>query len=248
MTKTASSQELNSESSALQSVGSELAIAPAAAPYVEAREAGLPGGGMREASVEIVTRLSAALMLCIFAYAAIRHWRATPTRVTLLLLVVSAFMTLGLSLFARVPIRRDWTPFAFICSVGGTFYFLAVQLAPGVKLIPEAAGASLQLLGIFWQLFAKVSLRRSFGILPANRGVVSIGAYRFVRHPMYLGYFVTDVGFLLVNFGWQNMIVYGGQFALQVGRIVREERVLSEDEGYRRYLHVVLYRVIPGVF
>jgi protein-S-isoprenylcysteine O-methyltransferase Ste14 len=166
----------------------------------------------------------------------------------LLLLVVSAFMTLGLSLFARVPIKRDWTPFAFICSVGGTFYFLAVRLSPGVQVIPEVAGAALQLLGIGWQLFAKVSLRRSFGILPANRGVVSHGAYRIVRHPMYLGYFMTDIGFLLANFGIQNMIVYGCQFALQVGRIVREERLLSHDAQYRAYRCKVRRRVIPGVF
>ncbi|MFL9868852.1 isoprenylcysteine carboxylmethyltransferase family protein [Paraburkholderia fungorum] len=187
-------------------------------------------------------------MLSIFTYAAVKQWLAAPTRVTLLLLVVSAFMTLGLSLFARVPIKRDWTPFAFICSVGGTFYFLAVRLSPGTQLIPELAGASLQLLGIFWQMFAKVSLRRSFGILPANRGVVSHGAYRFIRHPMYLGYFITDMGFLLANFGIQNVIVYGCQYALQVGRIVREERLLSEDERYRAYRGKVRFRVIPGVF
>ncbi|WP_253189807.1 methyltransferase family protein [Paraburkholderia fungorum] len=187
-------------------------------------------------------------MLALFAYAAVRRWHADPTRITLLLLVVGVFMSMGLALFARVPIRRDWTPFALICSIGGTFYFLAVRLSPGVQLIPEAVGAALQLLGIFWELFAKMSLRRSFGILPANRGVVSRGAYRFIRHPMYLGYFLTDVGFLLVNFGVQNMIVYGCQFALQIGRIVREERLLSDDESYCAYRRKVRFRVIPGVF
>lgn len=219
-----------------------------AAPCVDGGTGVMPAGGMREALIEILARVAAALMLSIFTYAAVKQWLAAPTRITLLLLVVSAFMTSGLSLFARVPVKRDWTLFAFICSVGGTFYFLAVRLSPGVQLIPEAAGASLQLLGIFWQLFAKVSLRRSFGILPANRGVVSRGAYRFVRHPMYLGYFVADIGFLLANFGIQNMIVYGCQFALQVGRIVREEQLLSNDERYRAYRSKVRFRVIPGVF
>jgi len=208
----------------------------------------MAAGGWREAAVEIAARVAAGFMLSIFTYAAVRQWLVAPTRITLLLLVVSAFMTLGLSLFARVPIKRDWTPFAFVCSVGGTFYFLAVRLSPGTQLIPELAGASLQLLGIFWQMFAKVSLSRSFGILPANRGVFSHGAYRFMRHPMYLGYFLTDIGFLLANFGIQNVIVYGCQFALQIGRIVREERLLSEDELYRAYRGKVRFRVIPGVF
>lgn len=205
-------------------------------------------GGLRHAVLEVGARLGAALMLSLFAYAAIMQWRAEPSRITLLLLVVAACFTVGLSLFTRVPMKRDWRPFAFICSMGGTHYFLAVRLGPGAQLVPETVGAALQLLGIFWQLFAKASLRRSFGILPANRGVVSRGAYRFVRHPMYLGYFVTDIGFLLVNFGLQNLLVYGCQFALQVGRIVREEQLLSADEGYRNYKGRVRYRVIPGVF
>ncbi|NML32795.1 isoprenylcysteine carboxylmethyltransferase family protein [Paraburkholderia sp. G-4-1-8] len=214
-----------------------------------ARDEPAPGTlPLRDALVEILTRVAAATLLSLFAYGAIKRWLADPTRITLVLLVVGACVTVGLSLFSRVPSRRDWTPFAFICAVGGTFYFLAVRLSPGIQLIPETAGAALQLFGIFWELFAKASLRRSFGILPANRGVVSGGAYRFVRHPMYLGYFLLDLGFLLVNFGIQNMIVYGCQFALQVGRILREEKLLCDDERYRAYRSKVKFRVIPGVF
>jgi len=162
--------------------------------------------------------------------------------------MIAECLTVGLSIVTRVPRKRDWRPFAFLCSIGGTYYFLAAQLAPGVRVVPEFAGATLQVMGVFWQLFAKVSLRRSFGILPANRGVVSRGAYRFIRHPMYLGYFVADLGFLLSNFGLQNMAVFGIQFALQAGRIIKEEELLSKDEQYRTYKSQVRYRVIPGLF
>jgi protein-S-isoprenylcysteine O-methyltransferase Ste14 len=220
-----------------------------APPIAAAPQADAPGaGGWREALVEISSRLAAVLMLGVFAYAAVVQWLAAPTRITLLLLVVTAGVTVGLSLVTRVPSKRDWRPLAFICAMGGTYYFLAVRLTPGTHLIPETVGASLQVLGICWQLFAKGSLRRSFGILPANRGVVSCGAYRFVRHPMYLGYFITDIGFLLTNIGLQNLLVYAFQFALQVVRIVREERLLSADASYRTYKGRVRFRIIPGVF
>lgn len=203
---------------------------------------------LRDALLEISARAGTAVLLSVFAYAAILHWRADPGRITLLLLVVEVCFTIGLSLFSRVPVRRDWTPFAFLCTMGGTYYFLAVQLGPGIRLVPETVAASLQVLGICWQLFAKVSLRRSFGILPANRGVVSHGAYRFMRHPMYVGYLVTDIGFLLANFGVQNLLIYGTLFALQACRIYREERLLSTDAVYRFYKEKVRYRVIPGLF
>ncbi|GAB3628032.1 isoprenylcysteine carboxyl methyltransferase [Pandoraea terrae] len=197
---------------------------------------------------EVVVRVSATLLLSLFAYSAVVHWRAEPGRITLLLLVVDAFLIMGLSLFARVPKKRDWGPVSFLCTMGATYYFLAVQLAPGTKLIPETLGAILQVSGILWQFFAKASLRGSFGLLPANRGIVSRGAYRFMRHPMYLGYLITDIGFLFTNFGWQNLLVYGIQFGLQVGRIIREERLLSADQSYRAYMGKVRYRVIPGIF
>lgn len=198
--------------------------------------------------LEIAARTCSAVLLGVFAYFAFVHWRADPGRITLLLIVVAEFFTVGLSLFARTPVRRDWTPFAFVCSICGTYYFLAVQLAPGVRLVPETVGAALQMVGICWQIFAKATLRASFGLLPANRGIVSGGPYRFMRHPMYFGYFVMDIGFLLVNFGIWNLAVYIVQFALQIGRIAREERLLSTDAKYRAYMASVRFRVIPGLF
>ena len=52
----------------------------------------------------------------------------------------------------------------------------------------------------------KLSLGRSFGLIPANRGVVSTGVYRFVRHPIYLGYLITHVGFVVANPTMWNVV------------------------------------------
>ncbi|MCY0858026.1 methyltransferase family protein [Cupriavidus sp. D39] len=202
----------------------------------------------REIVVEMGLRIATALLLGLFAYAAITHWLAEPTRITLLLIVVTECLTVGLSLIVRVPARRDWSFVAVLCSLGGTYYFMAIQLAPGTRIVPEAIGAGLQIAGLAWQIFAKASLRYSFGILPANRGIVSDGAYRLVRHPIYLGYLATDIGFLLANFGLQNVLVFAGQFVLQGIRIARVEALLSEDPEYRAYRGKVHYRVLPGVF
>jgi protein-S-isoprenylcysteine O-methyltransferase Ste14 len=197
--------------------------------------------------IEFSVRICTAVPLCLFVYAAIVHWRADPMRITLLLLIVSECLAVGLTLISRVPVRRDWTPLSVFLAISASFYFLVVRLEPGVRLVPETVGATLQAFGICWQIFAKASLRRSFGLLPANRGVVCCGAYRFMRHPMYLGYIVAETGFLLVNFGLQNLLVFGVQFAMQGGRIVREEKFLSSDANYLAYKEKVRYRIIPGL-
>lgn len=203
---------------------------------------------LRELVLESALRSTTALLLGGFAYGAIRHWLAAPSRITLLLLVLANCLTLGLSLFARVPKKRDWNPVTVLCSLGATYYFLGIDLASGAHLVPEVFGAALLVAGIAWQIYAKFSLRLSFGILPANRGIVSNGAYRFMRHPIYLSYLIADMGFLFTNFGLQNLLVYAGLYTLQVMRISREEALLSEDPEYRLYREKVRFRVLPGIY
>jgi protein-S-isoprenylcysteine O-methyltransferase Ste14 len=207
-----------------------------------------PERGVYTALTESAMRLSTAALLSIFAYGAIKQWLAAPQRITLILLVLASCLTAMLSLLARSPRQRDARPIALLCSLFGTYGCVAYKLTPGVRLAPEAVGAVIQIFGILWQIYAKGSLRRSFGILPANRGVVSHGAYRFIRHPMYFGYVIADIGFLITNFGIQNVIVYSVQLTLLVSRILFEERVLSEDDNYRAYREAVRYRLIPMLF
>ncbi|NTZ07325.1 methyltransferase family protein [Burkholderia metallica] len=198
--------------------------------------------------IELGARVASVTVLGVFAYLIYMSWRSDPSRITLILLLVSAVLTVGMSAFAKLPTRRDWHPVAVCFSLGGSFYCLAYQLTASTQLIPEWAGGTWQICGIAWQLFAKLSLGRSFGLLPANRGVVSTGAYRFMRHPIYAGYLLSEIGFLLSNFSTRNALTIGVWMLLQIGRIRMEERVLSEDADYRAYKTKVRYRLIPGVF
>ncbi|MDR0245690.1 MAG: isoprenylcysteine carboxylmethyltransferase family protein [Burkholderia sp.] len=197
--------------------------------------------------IELCARVSSVTVLGVFAYLIYMPWRSDPSRITLILLLVSAVLTVGMSAFAKLPKRRDWHPVAVCFSLGGSFYCLTYQLTASTQLIPEWAGSVWQVCGIALQLFAKLSLGRSFGLLPANRGVVSTGAYRFMRHPIYAGYLLSEFGFLLANFSTRNLLTIGIWMLLQIGRIRMEERVLSEDADYRAYKTKVRYRLIPGV-
>jgi protein-S-isoprenylcysteine O-methyltransferase Ste14 len=136
----------------------------------------------------------------------------------------------------------DWA-----AAIGGTLVFMLASPSSG-GLIPQPLGLALQLAGLGVQLGAKLSLGRSFGAVPANRGVVVHGAYRLVRHPMYTGYLVSHVGFLLTNLSPWNLAVYVLGYTLQFARIRAEESFLRRDADYARYCTEVRYRLIPGVF
>ncbi|MGF6964921.1 protein-S-isoprenylcysteine O-methyltransferase Ste14 [Paraburkholderia sp. WC7.3g] len=199
-------------------------------------------------ATEIVVRTLTAVVLSLFVVSTARQYLMDPSRITLIFFALSGVLTVGLAIVSRVPRERDWNPVSLAITLFGTFYYLAIRTEPGIRLVPEFHAVAIQLLGVVIQVYAKCSLRRSFGLLPANRGVIVFGPYRVVRHPMYLGYIVTDAGFLLANFGGWNVLVIFILWTLQIGRIMQEERLLAKDDTYRKYKSRVRYRLVFGLF
>ncbi len=138
-------------------------------------------------------------------------------------------------------------PMDWLLALAGTSLPMLVR-AGGHPLAPPQVGASLMVAGLLFSIWGKLILRRSFGLAAANRGVVNSGAYAFVRHPIYAGYLVIYVGFLLLNPLPWNALVYGLDAAVLVLRILAEERVLTSDPVYARFRGTVRWRLAPGLF
>lgn len=191
-----------------------------------------------------------AVILMAFIVARWGHaWWVDPSRWTALLLLISEGYTLALILVARRAIARDLAPLAMVATIYACG--AAVLLAPDntIRLAPEAVGATLQLVSLAWVFIAKIALGRSFGLLPAQRGLVMVGPYRIVRHPIYFGYLVGHIGFLLANFSWRNAAVLALLYVAQVIRILREESVLAKtDMAYKSYQQQVRWRLFPFVY
>lgn len=125
---------------------------------------------------------------------------------------------------------------------------VALLVAPtGQRLISDQASLALILAGSAIALAAKLFLGRSFGVVPANRGVKAAGVYRFVRHPMYAGYMINQLGFLLVFFSLHNVLIYAIAWTTLWLRTVEEEKFLLRDPAYRHYATQVRFRLIPGL-
>jgi len=91
------------------------------------------------------------------------------------------------------------------------------------------------------------TLGRSFAVLPARRPVVSRGPYRLLRHPAYACELLMLLAALSPG-GAVAWAVGGVAAALQVARVLAEERLLRADPAYRSYARAVPYRLLPGVF
>lgn len=112
----------------------------------------------------------------------------------------------------------------------------------------EGIFAGLQVVGAVFASIALLSLGRSFGLVAANRGIRTSGAYRYVRHPVYSGYILVDIGYLLENPSLRNACLFVVVVVFQVVRMVEEERTLAKDPAYQAYCRRVRNRVVPYLF
>jgi len=199
--------------------------------------------------IDPVFRFSAAVVTAWFVSRAMRAFLDAPNNVILVLLVMSETISLITIILSRRPTIRDVHPAYMALTVSASFIVpLFISVRDNIVLIPQSIGAIASGIGLVWIIYAKLSLGRSFGLLAAKREIKVKGAYSFVRHPIYAGYFIIHVAFLLTSYDHVNLVVIVGLYCMQILRALREESILQEDALYRDYCKKVPYRFIYGVF
>ena len=165
-----------------------------------------------------------------------------------LLLLTSELLVVVLTLVRRHATsvdRRSWSRIVAGVSIIGPFLLRPVGAA---GMVEEPMVLTGSVVGLVFVIAGKLSLGRSLGLLPANRGVVYSGVYRLVRHPMYLGYLLIHSAFLLGHVSTWNVVVLVAADLALLARIGLEERTLSADLAYQCYRETVPWRFVPGVY
>jgi len=197
--------------------------------------------------LDLVEKFIVAAFMTVLAARMIPVVIATGALPPLLLLVSESMVVLFILLRRHTDtISRRGSDWAI--GMAGTLLPLLAIAPQGEALAPSRIVEGLMISGFLFQIWAKLTLRRSFGVVAANRGVKASGPYRILRHPMYAGYALTHIGFLLAGPTLWNFAIYAGTLTLQVRRILAEERVLGEDPAYRALAERTRYRLLPPVF
>jgi protein-S-isoprenylcysteine O-methyltransferase Ste14 len=202
--------------------------------------------------------LSYSLFLALFSIFGLLHDRrgsgsavAHAVSLTMRFAVVAYFVVLAASVILRArPERRADGLEPRVSAMLGTFSILAVILFPRreLSLTGEMISTLLLLAGNALAVLVLVQLGRSFSIMAEARQLVTSGAYRWVRHPLYLAEELAVIGIVLQFLSPWTALLLAAQIAFQLRRMRNEERVLSETfpeyAAYKQHTAMLL----PGVY
>jgi len=157
----------------------------------------------------------------------------------------------AMSIFALSRPRHSASSF----SLGAVCAFVGMALMPALLSTgsPRTGAAyfmaaGLELVGVALSMAGRVWMGRAFGILPANRGIVLSGPFRWIRHPVYAGWLILMAGYAIAYRHPRNVLIVLAALPFAIWRITLEERLLLRDPRYRSYCRRVPFRLLPGLY
>lgn len=193
----------------------------------------------------VATNLALIAIVGLFAFVQVRH--VVVDRVfTNVPFAFEYVLLVGLFLIRRRPTRVSGSPIDW--ALAATAWLPLLVQPTDAPMAMAFAGGAVGTVGALATLAAMGYLGRSFGIVAANRGIKTGGAYRYLRHPIYASESLALIGGAMVNPGLLNwMLIFVALVGLPL-RIAAEERVLSNSDEYRHYVSAVRWRLMPGIY
>jgi len=219
------------------------ALAPAKAPNVSFNL-------IRVLSLPWLDRAIAAIAcvpLVYVAYYRYQHWHHGFPLIAAALNTMILVVTM---IIRRPPKRVTPNPLYWLLAFVATYWLALILtfLQKGRPLTANWISDSIAALGLLVFIWARLSLGRNIGFVPAQRELVQTGAYAYMRHPVYTGLLLTHIAFVLRAFSPLNALLMGlGVFWFIPVKSLVEEDFLRADPRYAAYMQKVRARWIPFV-
>ncbi|MCI0352885.1 MAG: phosphatidylethanolamine N-methyltransferase family protein [Acidobacteriales bacterium] len=197
-------------------------------------------------TVDRIVAIIACVPFVWLTYYRYTHW---PLGIPLLAFSAGILVLLATMIFRRAPTRLTPNPWFWALAFFATYWPMLTLtfMQPGSPVAAASVTDSLAVVGLGVIVWARLSLGRNIGFVPAQREIVTTGAYRYLRHPIYFGLFITFFGVALRAFSARNLALISVHAVLLMVKSVVEERFLAADPQYAAYLQKVRKRWIPFV-
>lgn len=195
--------------------------------------------------IDILSNILAAALWSFYLVHSIGSFLEEGEAIFLLLLLRNSLIVI-LFLIRREAKSVSKDPLHWVVTLASTLFAFAFS-SEGTSLVSVFISHPLFIFGAMLACYAVLNLGRSFGLVPANRGIIKQGLYTIVRHPMYSAYLLMDVSIVLSAFSVQNLTLLIALIGLFSLRASFEEKWLSQDPQYEAYRENVKYRFIPGL-
>jgi protein-S-isoprenylcysteine O-methyltransferase Ste14 len=205
-----------------------------------------PGSILSDPRVDKTIAVIACLPIAYVIYLRLHQGTLDIVRINLILQSLLLVVTM---IARRSPVRVTMNPWYWLLAFVATYWvtFTALMAAPGTPVVPRWFTIALSWLGLALMVYARVSLGRNIGFVPAQRQLVMTGAYRVMRHPIYTAAFINYLALVLLHYTSGNLVIVTLGVLWFVVKSFVEERFLAQDPEYASYMQRVRRRWIPGV-
>jgi protein-S-isoprenylcysteine O-methyltransferase Ste14 len=140
-------------------------------------------------SNQVVDKILAFIAMLPFLFYVYRILIWGTVDIVRICIIIQHLLLVITMLFRRSPMRVTTQPLYWLLTFVATYWlWLTVTFTTsGTAIIPHWLSVALALVGLSITVYARVSLGRNIGLVPAQRLLVTTGAYRLVRHPIYTG-------------------------------------------------------------
>jgi protein-S-isoprenylcysteine O-methyltransferase Ste14 len=203
---------------------------------------------IRVLSIPWLDRTIAAIACVPLLYAAYYRYQHWHHGFPLIAAALNTLILVVTMIIRRPPKRVTPNPLYWLLAFVASYWLILILglLQKGRPLAANWITDVIAMLGLLVVVWARLSLGRNIGFVPAQRELVHGGAYAFMRHPIYTGMLLTHIAFVLRAFSPLNALLMGlGAFWFIPVKSLVEEDFLRTDPQYAAYMQKVRARWIP---